>query len=71
VCREDNLATFMCRFSRNPGSLKLLEPSGRVQIYANHGILRNEAAGPCKMLVTLYQTDAGHNIERAGVPLTG
>jgi hypothetical protein len=26
VRRADNLATFMCRFSRNPGNLNLLEP---------------------------------------------
>ena len=31
VRRADNLATFICRFSRNSGSLKLLEPSGPVQ----------------------------------------
>ena len=27
----DNLTNFMCRLSRNPGSLNLLEPSGPVQ----------------------------------------
>ena len=26
--RDDNRTTFMCRLSRNPGSLKLLEPWG-------------------------------------------
>jgi hypothetical protein len=31
VHRADNLATFMCRLSRNSGSLNLLEPSGPVQ----------------------------------------
>ena len=27
----DNLATFMCRMSRNSGTLKLMEPKGHVQ----------------------------------------
>ena len=31
VRRADNLTTFMCRMSRNSGSLKFLEPSGPVQ----------------------------------------
>jgi hypothetical protein len=31
VCRADNLTTFMCRLSRNSGSLNLLEPQGSVQ----------------------------------------
>jgi hypothetical protein len=26
--KDDNLATFMCRFSRNSDNLKLLEPKG-------------------------------------------
>jgi hypothetical protein len=29
--RADNLITFVCRFSRKPGSLNILEPSGPVQ----------------------------------------
>jgi hypothetical protein len=31
VRKADNLTTFMCRFSRNSGSLNLQEPSGPVQ----------------------------------------
>jgi hypothetical protein len=31
VRRADNLTTFMCRLSRNSGSLNRLEPSGPVQ----------------------------------------
>jgi hypothetical protein len=31
VFKDDNLTTFMCRLSRNSGSLNLLEPSGPVQ----------------------------------------
>ena len=29
--RADNIATFMCRLSRNTGSPKLVEPSGTIQ----------------------------------------
>jgi hypothetical protein len=31
VLRADNLATFMCRLSRNSGSLNVVEPSGPLQ----------------------------------------
>jgi hypothetical protein len=31
VRKADNLATFMCQLSRNPGSLNFLEPKGPVQ----------------------------------------
>ena len=31
--RADNLATFVYRLYRNPGSLRLLEPSGSLQAY--------------------------------------
>jgi hypothetical protein len=33
VLRADNIATFMCRLSANPGSLSLLEPSRPVGLY--------------------------------------
>jgi len=32
--RAGNLATFMCRLCRNPGSLNLVEPSGSVEASA-------------------------------------
>ena len=50
----DNLTTFMCRLSRNSGSLNLLEPSGPVQAYT--AIALNIAECKANMLVVTKQS---------------